>query len=57
MPEIIYCRDCKHWCEGRSYSYCQKLFNLGVLDVFAYMMTEDDFCSRAERREEGDKDA
>ena len=51
-PEIIICRDCKHWREGDAYSYCQKLFNCGVLDVYDYMRAEDDFCSLAERREE-----
>lgn len=52
QPEIIHCRECKHWCEGDAYSYCNKLFNMGVLDVYDYMTAEDDFCSNAERREE-----
>lgn len=50
--DIIRCRDCKHWREGDAYSYCQKLFNCGVLDVYDYMRAEDDFCSLAERHEE-----
>lgn len=50
--EVIRCKDCKHWREGDAYSYCQKLFNCGVLDVYDYMRAEDDFCSLAERREE-----
>ena len=52
QPELILCRDCRHWREGGVYSYCQKLFNCGVLDVHDYMRAEDDFCSLAERREE-----
>ena len=52
QPEIIHCQNCKHWREGDAYSYCQKLFNCGVLDVYDYMRAEDDFCSLAERREE-----
>lgn len=34
QPEIIYCKDCKYWCE---HGYAKA----------------DDFCSRAERREDG----
>ena len=50
QPEIIHCRDCKHWREGVAYSYCDKLFGMGVLDVYDYMTEENDFCSMAERR-------
>ena len=50
QPEIIHCRECKHWREGDAYSYCDKLFSMGVLDVYDYMASEDDFCSNAERR-------
>lgn len=50
IGELIRCKECKHWCEGDAYSYCQKLFNCGVLDVYDYMRAEDDFCSWAERR-------
>ena len=53
QPEIIHCQNCKHWREGDAYSYCQKLFNCGVLDVYDYMRAEDDFCSLAERRTDG----
>ena len=49
-PIIIRCKNCKHWREGDAYSYCQKLFNFGVLDVYDYMRAEEDFCSLAERR-------
>ena len=53
QSEIIHYRDCKHWREGGAYSYCQKLFECGVLDVYDYMRAEDDFCSLAERRTDG----
>ena len=53
QPEIIHCQNCKHWREGDAYSYCQKLFNCGVLDVYDYMRADDDFCSMAERRTDG----
>lgn len=53
QPEIIRCKDCKYWCEGNTYSHCQKLFNCGVLDAYDYMRAEEDFCSLAERREDG----
>ena len=50
QPNIIRCKECKHWRgENSTYIYCQKLFNMGVLDVYDYMTEEDDFCSWAER--------
>ena len=53
--EIVRCKDCKHWKEGTVYSYCDKLYGIGmgVLDVYDYMTAEDDYCSRAERRTDG----
>ena len=42
--EIIRCKDCKHWREGTAFSYCDKLYGMGV---------EDDYCSMAERRTDG----
>ena len=49
QPEIIRCKDCKwgDWytsVEGKRYCYCMETDNGG--------RTEDDFCSKAERREE-----
>lgn len=49
--EIIRCKDCK-WSKKyvpmhKTYYYCREA---GV-----YGRTEDDFCSRAERREKGDE--
>lgn len=48
-PEIIRCKDCKwsDWytaVDGKRYCYCMETGNGG--------RTENDFCSRAERREE-----
>lgn len=51
QAEIIRCKDCKHWREGTSFSYCDKLHGMGVLDALDYMTAEDDYCSMAERRE------
>ena len=50
QPEIIRCKDCKHWREGTAFSYCDKLYGMGVLDALDYMVAEDDYCSMAERR-------
>ena len=50
QAEIARCRDCKYWREGTVYSYCDKLFGMGVLDAYDYMTDEDDYCSMAERR-------
>lgn len=50
QPEIIYCRDCKHWREGTAFSYCVKLYSMGVRTLYDYMKTEDEYCSMAERR-------
>ena len=51
QPEIIRCKDCKHWREGTAFSYCDKLHGMGVLDALDYMTAEDDYCSMAERKE------
>ena len=50
QPEIIRCKDCEHWREGTAFSYCDKLYGMGVLDALDYMVAEDDYCSMAERR-------
>ena len=48
QPEIIHCRDCKHWKTdhptANGYHCCHRIHN-------AFPMREDDFCSRAEKRE------
>lgn len=50
QPEVIRCKDCKYWREGTAFSYCDKLYGMGVLDALDYMVAEDDYCSMAERR-------
>lgn len=49
VGELIRCKNCIHWREGDVYSYCDKLCRVGDLDIYAYMTSEDDFCSKAER--------
>ena len=44
QPEIIRCKDCKHYQEDH-------LFRIGFCD--GRQRNNDDFCSRAERREDG----
>ena len=45
QPEIIYCRDCKwHRFDKDNIPYC---YNID----YGYGWKDDDFCSRAERRE------
>ena len=53
IGELIRCKDCKHWREGTAFSYCDKLYGMGVLDALDYMVAEDDYCSMAERRTDG----
>ena len=40
QPEIVRCKDCKHF--ESEYGYC---------DYYQWNMTGGDFCSKAERRE------
>jgi len=42
QPEIIYCRDCKHWRDDHT---CRE-------HSLVSPMKANEFCSRAERREE-----
>ena len=44
MAELTHCKDCKH---HKGYD-CDRLY--GFQDAFT--VTDDDFCSRAERKEE-----
>ena len=46
QPEIIRCKDCKHW-QKSSINYNEYVCYWG-----GYVKQEDDFCSWAERREE-----
>lgn len=43
QPEIVRCKDCKHF--EREMLYC---------DDLGFMCREDDFCSYAERRNDGE---
>lgn len=52
QPDIIHCKDCKHWREGTVFTYCDKLYGMGVLDAMDYMTGEDDYCSMAEREDD-----
>lgn len=49
-PELIRCKDCKHRGEDTFSPYCEKLYRMGVSDIYCYMTSDDDFCSMAERR-------
>ena len=48
--EIIHCKDCKYWKEKPLYTYCEKMYRMGILDVLDYATEENDFCSLAEKR-------
>lgn len=49
-PEIIRCKDCKHYKidhpRANGYHCCYRMHNI-------FPMKPDDFCSHAERREDG----
>ena len=59
MP-VIRCKDCKHWLpheqfgldedNGEFHNYCARL--IPEDDYYAFTREADDFCSRAERKEE-----
>ena len=44
QPEIVYCRDCKHWLHEH---LCIELSKYGTIETLP-----NEFCSRAERRED-----
>ena len=47
-PEIIHCRDCKHW---REHKYAKETKRYIPFCGFNAIYTEaDDYCSKAERR-------
>ena len=52
--EIIYCKDCKYWKEKPLYTYCEKMYRMGILDVLDYATEENDFCSMAKRKGEAE---
>ena len=54
QPEIIYCKDCKHYVLrtlfGRSQGMCERLCKYD--NSFSMLTEDDDFCSYAERRKQ-----
>ena len=53
QPEIIYCKDCKHWTNNIGDSELRDNYCNEVAHGFYYRCNGDDFCSRAERRDNG----
>lgn len=49
QPEIIYCKDCK-WYKAFSSWNCKKYYYCARESITATVKTENDFCSKAERR-------
>ena len=45
QPEIVYCRDCKHWLHEH---LCIELSKYGTIETLP-----NEFCSRAERKNDG----
>lgn len=43
--QVIRCKDCKYYTKGHTKGYC-------YFDDDCYVWVDNDFCSRAERREE-----
>ena len=57
QTEIIYCKDCKHQekyfhADGRRKDGGYYIFGCELADGYSHVCLDDDFCSRAERREE-----
>lgn len=48
---VIRCKDCKCWYAGENINYCRKFWDDDG-EPKLYRCTADDFCSRAERKEE-----
>ena len=51
QEELIRCKDCKYWYAGENINYCRKFWDDDG-EPKLYRCTADDFCSRAERKEE-----
>lgn len=49
-PEIIRCKDCKHWTTNIGDSELRDNYCNEAMHGFYYRCSGDDFCSRAERR-------
>ena len=57
QPEIIHCRDCKHQIKNFYEDKRRKdggyyIYGCELSDDYSHVCLDDDFCSRAERREE-----
>ena len=48
---LIRCKDCEYWYAGENINYCRKFWDDDG-EPKLYRCTADDFCSRAERKEE-----
>lgn len=49
--QVVRCKDCKYWYAGENINYCRKFWDDDG-EPKLYRCTADDFCSRAERKEE-----
>jgi hypothetical protein len=52
QPEIIHCRDCKHWTNNVNDSELRDNFCNEAVHGFYYRCSGDDYCSFAERKED-----
>ena len=52
QPEIIYCKDCE-WYKTHSSWNCKKYYYCARESITATVKTENDFCSKAEKRADG----
>lgn len=50
IVEVIRCKDCRHWFEGTCFVESDSEY-----DDFNYDRDENDFCSRAEKKENAEK--
>ena len=49
FTKVIRCKDCKHWYKGLNINYCRIFYDN---DLKLLKSSPDDYCSRAERKEE-----
>lgn len=48
-PELIRCKDCKHWYKGLNINYCRIFYDDNLK---LYKSRADDYCSSAERKQD-----
>ena len=53
QPDIIRCKDCKHWTNNIGDSKLRDNYCNDEAHGFYYQCSEDDYCSFAERRTDG----